>query len=156
EGAVRCLDDVSHQVAARRSASGPEEVRRGRAVAAQRLRGHEAAREDDSTRGQSPHPRSARPTDRVLHRDGKAAGGEEVAGREGEVSGSKEAGTEAMSPVELLPQFDDDLRAFVAGRMRDEAASPPRVNVDFAANQTLSNPLRSDRRMALALAQVIY
>ena len=58
EGARR-LEDVQHAVDARRGAAGPEEVRRRRAAAADRLRGDEAAGEDDPAAGRtlaSPRP----------------------------------------------------------------------------------------------------
>src|SRR5208282_3871819 len=69
-------------------AARPEEVRRRRTSAAGRLRGDEAAGEDDPAARPGPPPRSPRPADRVVHRDEQAGGREEVAGGTGEGPGS--------------------------------------------------------------------
>ena len=45
-----------------------------------------------------------------------------------------------MSPTELFPQVNDELREFVAARMRHEAASQPRVNVDLAGKSNSLQP----------------
>src|ERR1700722_679457 len=86
EGAPRCLAKLQHQVDAWRGTAGPEELRRGRAALAGRLRGDESAGEDESSTEQDPPPRSPRPADRAVHGHEQAGGGEKVAGRAGEIS----------------------------------------------------------------------
>ena len=63
-----------------------------------------------------------------------------MAGRAGEVSGSKEAGNEEMSPAEHLPQVYDDLLKLAAAGMRHEAAGQPRTDVRFAGESNSPQP----------------
>src|SRR5438552_1840058 len=91
--AARRLDDVQHPVDARRGAAGPEEVRRGRAAAAGRLPGDEAAGEGHPAAGTRSHPRSARARRAAVRGDGQPGRGGQVAGGTGGApSGAEEDG----------------------------------------------------------------
>jgi hypothetical protein len=45
-----------------------------------------------------------------------------------------------MSRAELVPRVYNELRMFVAARMRHEAARQPRVNIDFAGKSNSLQP----------------
>ena len=68
ESSARRLVHLQHAVNTRRGLAGPEEVRRGRTTLAERLRGDEAAGENDPAAGRHPYPRSPRPPHRACHR----------------------------------------------------------------------------------------
>ena len=66
EEPARSLENLQLQVDARRRPARPEKVRRGRAAAARRLPGDEAARSNDPARGESPVAPGRRATRAVL------------------------------------------------------------------------------------------